>query len=54
MPRHTLFLATLLLAAASTFTGGAEPADWFHQAQWGIMTHYLGAAPSSKGGTPDR
>lgn len=47
------------LAAAMVFwscTGGAssarggEPADWLHAARWGVMTHYLGAAPSSKGG----
>lgn len=27
----------------------AEPTDWFHKARWGVMTHYLGAPPSSKG-----
>jgi len=36
----------LLLASARA----AEPTDWLHQAQWGVMTHYLGAPPSSKGG----
>jgi hypothetical protein len=24
--------------------------DWFQQARWGVMTHYLGAPPSSSGG----
>ncbi len=24
--------------------------DWFYQAHWGVMVHYLGAAPSSPGG----
>ena len=28
----------------------AHRADWFHQARWGVMTHYLGAPPSSRGG----
>ncbi len=28
----------------------AQPVDWFHQAKWGVMTHYLGAPPSSAGG----
>jgi hypothetical protein len=28
----------------------AKPTDWFHQARWGVMTHYLGAPPSSSGG----
>jgi alpha-L-fucosidase len=50
MPRHALFLATLLLTTAAAFTNAAEPTDWFHQAKWGVMTHYLGAPPSSKGG----
>ena len=49
MPRHALILATLLTTAA-TLTHAAEPTDWFHEAQWGVMTHYLGAPPSSKGG----
>ena len=28
----------------------AERTDWFHQARWGVLTHYLGAAPGSPGG----
>ncbi len=28
----------------------AEKTDWFHQARWGVMTHYLGAPPSCSGG----
>jgi len=28
----------------------AERTDWFHEARWGVMTHYLGAPPSSSGG----
>ena len=27
-----------------------EPSAWFHEAGWGVMTHYLGAPPSSAGG----
>ena len=50
MPRNALFLTTLLLTTAALATRAAEPTDWFHKAQWGIMTHYLGAPPSSKGG----
>ena len=31
--------------------GGADHrAEWLHRARWGVMTHYLGAAPSSRGG----
>jgi hypothetical protein len=40
-----VFLAIFLSPAMA-----AENTDWFHQAGWGIMTHYLGAPPSSKGG----
>ena len=29
---------------------GGHRAEWLHQARWGVMTHYLGAAPSSRGG----
>ncbi|MFH1920669.1 MAG: MBL fold metallo-hydrolase, partial [Planctomycetota bacterium] len=28
----------------------AERTDWFHQARWGVLLHYLGAPPSSAGG----
>jgi len=31
-------------------TEAAERTDWFHRARWGVMTHYLGAPPSSSGG----
>lgn len=41
----SLFLATLCAPATA-----AENTDWMQQAGWGIMTHYLGAPPSSKGG----
>ena len=46
-------LALSMLAALmvmGTPAAAAEPTDWFHQARWGVMTHYLGAPPSSKGG----
>lgn len=50
MQRYVLFLTALLLTTAAASTRAAEPTDWFHQVKWGVMTHYLGAAPSSKGG----
>ncbi len=28
----------------------SHPTDWFHDAKWGVFTHYLGAPPSSDGG----
>lgn len=43
----------LLFAVLATITGAARAAentDWFHQARWGVMTHYLGAPPSTAGG----
>jgi alpha-L-fucosidase len=48
-------LATIFAATGWMFLGcsaalAAEPADWLRDARWGIMTHYLGAAPSSAGG----
>ena len=42
--------AVLPLAMLLPSAGAAEPTDWFHDAKWGVMTHYLGAPPSSKGG----
>lgn len=43
-------VAAVGLFAALPFAGAAEPTAWFHDARWGVMTHYLGAPPSSKGG----
>lgn len=47
-------LVRILLMIASGIwlphTWAAERTDWFHDTGWGIMTHYLGAAPSSDGG----
>lgn len=48
--RLLLVLITLGLNQASQYLPAAEPTDWFRDARWGVMTHYLGAAPSSKGG----
>jgi len=47
-----LVAAMILLAAVSGRlpSAAAEPAEWLHQAQWGVMTHYLGAPPSTAGG----
>jgi len=38
------------VAATTPPAVAAERTDWFHQARWGVMTHYLGAPPSSSGG----
>jgi len=48
--RNLLSIFTILFAAVAGYARAAEPTDWFHQAQWGVMTHYLGAPPSSAGG----
>lgn len=47
--------ATAAIAASHAAVGRlcaaeSHPADWFQQAGWGVMTHYLGAPPSSDGG----
>ncbi len=45
--------ACLLLAAVASLAHpavAAERADWLREARWGVMTHYLGAPPSSDGG----
>jgi len=44
------FAAVLPLLLHLPFARAAEPTDWFHDAKWGVMTHYLGAPPSSNGG----
>ena len=38
------------LGVAGRAADAAENTDWFHQAKWGVLTHYLGAPPSSSGG----
>ena len=43
-------LGLTCLCAAPPSASAAEKSDWFHQARWGVMTHYLGAPPSSAGG----
>jgi hypothetical protein len=44
------FAAVLPLFLLLPSAKAAEPTDWFHDAKWGVMTHYLGAPPSSNGG----
>jgi hypothetical protein len=44
------FAAVLPLVLLSPLARAAGPTDWFHQAHWGVMTHYLGAPPSTAGG----
>ncbi|MHB8863269.1 MAG: hypothetical protein ACYC6N_12740 [Pirellulaceae bacterium] len=36
-----------LLEPAPGFGQDAAKTDWLFQARWGVMTHYLGAPPSS-------
>ena len=43
-------LAAVAQTVALCCAGAAERTDWFRASQWGVMTHYLGAAPSSDGG----
>ncbi len=44
-------LMPLIVVAVSMLpVRAAERTDWFHDAGWGVMTHYLGAPPSSSGG----
>ena len=42
-------LAAFSQSPASGQAAGGK-ADWLHEARWGVMTHYLGAPPSSAGG----
>ena len=44
------YLSVVSVEAVSPPTTAAERTDWFRQAGWGVMTHYLGAPPSSSGG----
>lgn len=58
LPRRRFLLqvaATAGLAAQGfvipqVWAAESQPTDWFHKAGWGVMTHYLGAPPSSDGG----
>lgn len=43
-------LLLVALSAVSSQAQAAENTDWFQQARWGVMTHYLGAPPSTAGG----
>jgi hypothetical protein len=49
LPTSFLLSMVFILASAPSILA-AEKTDWFHEAQWGVMTHYLGAPPSSSGG----
>ena len=50
MERRVFFQAVGAVAISTILQSarGAEPTDWFHQAGWGVMTHYLGAPPVPK------
>jgi len=47
-------IGVAVLAAAVVCSPGhcdaADKTDWFHQARWGVMTHYLALPPSAWGG----
>ncbi|MBN1346400.1 MAG: alpha-L-fucosidase [Phycisphaerae bacterium] len=43
-------ILALLVLGVGRPAFAADRADWFHGAKWGVLTHYLGAAPSSDGG----
>jgi len=43
-------VAMWVFAAVLPDAFAAESTDWLHEARWGVMTHYLGAPPSSRGG----
>lgn len=56
MRKAFVFPLVLILATAAScpisgkLAEAAERTDWLCQARWGMMTHYLGAPPSSAGG----
>lgn len=43
-------IAGFILLCVGRTSWAAEATDWFHRAKWGVLTHYLGAPPSSAGG----
>ncbi len=45
-----LLLLAICLPAEAADSNAAHNADWLHEAKWGVLTHYLGAPPSTKGG----
>ncbi|MCX7426632.1 MAG: alpha-L-fucosidase [Planctomycetia bacterium] len=50
MLHKVLILTALLAAVLATSVAAAENTDWLRDAKFGVMTHYLGAPPSSDGG----
>ena len=43
-----VFVSVVLLAMGR-FASAAEPTNWFHEARWGVMTHYLVDPPGFEG-----
>jgi alpha-L-fucosidase-like protein len=43
-------MSLVVVAVSMLPVRAAERTDWFQEAGWGVMTHYLGAPPSSSGG----
>ena len=54
MPQSTgkpsAVLGLLVALVGASAAASADRTGWFHEAGWGVMTHYLGAPPSSAGG----
>lgn len=48
--RLRLFAAMIFLTVVVPSALAADRAEWLHQPRWGVMTHYLGAPPSTAGG----
>ncbi len=51
--RRASALAALVgaaILACPPVSDAAEKTAWLHEARWGVMTHYLGAPPSTAGG----
>jgi hypothetical protein len=46
----TLGLAAGIPGIAGLRAAESQPSDWMREAGWGVMTHYLGAPPSTDGG----
>lgn len=43
-------ICTINLPSSGAETASPHRTDWFQKARWGVMTHYLGAPPSTAGG----
>ena len=48
--RFSSVIGALALFTTLKFVRAAEPTDWFHDAKWGVMTHYLGRRLARRAG----